>query len=128
MKAKLVSESINFERGLDPKDAMGIGDKEFQRNKKIKAKVKKLGKNGKILREMIIKLRSIFKEYLPFDQKQHSSYAIEDMQSIWWWKIVEPGWSPKSIDVTDETSIELEEKMWDLAIKLLGIPHMVIEL
>ena len=36
MRAKLVKESINFERGLDPKDAMGTGDLIYR---KFKAKI-----------------------------------------------------------------------------------------
>ena len=33
MKAKTVNETNNFERGLDPKEAMGVGNKDLQRLK-----------------------------------------------------------------------------------------------
>ena len=141
MKAKLVSENIYFERGIDPKAAMGIGDKEFQMNKRIKKEIKEWGTQGIILRETITKLKRIFKDYLPFNQHEHDAYAIEDMNTIWWIKIVEPDWEPKSayealrIDYPKHTREQLKpivneviDNAIEEAIKLLGIPRYVIEL
>ena len=36
LKAKFISESLNFERGIDPKDSMNIGNTEVRREKLIK--------------------------------------------------------------------------------------------
>ena len=41
MKAKTVNENVNFERGLDPKEAMGIGHEETQIIRKLDRLAKK---------------------------------------------------------------------------------------
>jgi len=138
MRAQFVNEK--FEEETNPIWDLGIGDKEIIRNIKTRKEIKRMGIKGKILREEITKLKSIFKKYLPFEEHKNERYIIEDMQWQWWNKIVEDGWEPKSLKkimkicypklkgekLFDKSQEELSD-ICDKAIELLGIPHEVVE-
>ena len=93
----------------------------------------------KISKEWEKKLKSIFKEYLPFEQKElggdEEVWQFEDMSMAWWYGIVEPGWESKTEklfkekyeDDSERLFSEKLEEIIDSIIEKLGIPHEVIE-
>jgi hypothetical protein len=138
---KFVRESLNeiFTDISDPIKDLGIGNKEALRKLKIEKTIKKMGLRGQILREEIDQLKYIFAEYLPYEKHKNEKDILEDMQSIWWNSIVEPGWEPKSLEKImklcypklkgEKLFYKGEEELseiCDIAVKLLGIPRSIV--
>ena len=80
MKAKLVKESVD----------------DFSQNLQYYEGVKFIAENRDIiLQQYLIKMKQIFKDYLPYKKRQSN---LDACSTIWWFKIVEPGWNPKFLN------------------------------
>jgi hypothetical protein len=122
MKARLVSEAIDFQRGIDPKDKMGIG--------KV-AKINQILENPDEVEDLIITidqaLFSAMEIYLPEDKKREIARMwLEDVEGIndWSFKSITQGEEDEEVYGENDDWIPIEEEVDSLVRRGWKLLHL----
>jgi hypothetical protein len=100
---------------------------------------------GFLYRETMYKFKTIFKDFLNVDWAGENRLDLEeDIQGVFWNKIVEPGWSPDILSEfdnkaqswgNDNESIDAYNLLWDkfyeiekMVCEKLGIPPETVDI
>ena len=113
MRAKTVYEAVGFERGLDPKEAMGIGNEEIQLINKLDRLAKKYGFKKFPLdkgdeEDGIINIRKWFNPDPNFET-QIILYRDEDWEEGGYWL----NWEDREGSGNDPVEIWLDPEVWE---------------
>ena len=82
--------------------------------------------HDEIKSEWVLKMKTIFKDYLPFPGKVSAEDATFDCSAIWWRQVVDPGYTIPFLREYDDLS-SAEDDIIEEALDELGLPIDIIQ-
>ena len=118
MKARLISENVNFERGLDPKDSMGIGQGVLKSyfDHKFTGPKTSMEEAEDIIKQMDIAMRDAMDGE---DQEYAFVWAEDSLLDIGWYEVHEP------LNIIEGVNFERGGNQKTIMKRILGNPGLM---